>query len=271
MNSAPAAHNIAANYRGRLAPSPTGYLHLGHARTFLVAQQRAREQKGELLLRVEDLDQTRCKPEYVAAMLEDLRWCGLQWDGAPIYQSRRDYSGAWKALLEAGAIYPCFCSRKDVLTAAGAPHEEEPIYPGTCRHRTLTNIDEPCNWRFRVPDGEEIGFRDGRLGLQTAAAGRDFGDFLVWRKDGVPAYELAVVVDDAAMQITEVVRGEDLVRSTFRQLLVYRALGLTPPDFYHTPLVLDTNGSRLAKRSGAFTLRQMREPGLPPPQLAGHG
>ncbi len=267
MNPPPVAFDIATSYRGRLAPSPTGYLHLGHAKTFLSAQERAREHGGELLLRVEDLDQTRCKPEYVTAMLEDLKWCGLEWDGKPIYQSRRDYSGAWKHLLETGTIYPCFCSRRDVLTAAGAPHEEEPIYPGTCRNRIVTNIHEPCNWRLRVPDGEEIHFYDGRRGRQTAVAGRDFGDFLVWRKDGVPAYELAVVVDDAALRITEVVRGEDLVRSTFRQLLVYRALNLTPPHFYHTPIVLDSTGSRLAKRTGAFTLRQMRSAGLPPPRL----
>lgn len=253
-------------YRGRLAPSPTGFLHLGHAQTFLAAQKRAHENSGELLLRVEDLDRTRCKTEYIDAMLEDLRWAGLDWDGTPVFQSQRDYSAALDQLRADGTIYPCTCSRKDVLASANAPHEEEPIYPGTCREKIFSGV--PCNWRFRVPDGEELRFHDNRLGEQSAVAGRDFGDFLVWRKDGVPAYELAVVVDDAAMQITEVVRGEDLVRSTFRQLLIYRALGFTPPEFYHTPLIFDETGRRLAKRDGALTLRAMRAAGLPPPQLA---
>lgn len=253
------------SYRGRLAPSPTGYLHPGHAQTFLIAQHRARARNGRMLLRVEDLDAARCRPEYVAAMLEDLRWVGLEWDGTPVVQSERDYSLAWNALRESGAIYPCTCSRKDVLAAARAPHEEEPVYPGTCRDRVFSGV--PCNWRLRVPDGEEMVFHDNRLGLQRAISGRDFGDFLVWRKDGVPAYELAVVVDDAAMEITEVVRGEDLIRSTFRQLLVHRALGLRPPEYYHTPLILDEAGRRLAKRDGAFTLREMRAANLPPPEL----
>ena len=258
---------MTSNYRGRLAPSPTGYLHRGHAATFLRAAERAREAGGKLLLRVDDLDRTRCKPEFVEAMLEDLRWCGLPWDEEPFYQSRRDYSTARKQLLEGGFIYPCSCSRKDVLTAIGAPHEsdEEPVYPGTCR--TKAAATEASNWRFRVPDGEEISLYDERLGWQRAVAGSDFGDFLVWRKDSLPAYELAVVVDDAAMGITEVVRGEDLVKSTFRQLLIYRALGLRPPAFFHTPLVLDEAGERLAKRSGSQTLREMRAAGLPPPVL----
>lgn len=256
------------SYRGRLAPSPTGYLHLGHAQTFLLAQKRAQETGGKLLMRVEDLDRMRCKPEYVAAMLEDLQWCGLQWDEEPVYQSQRGYFRAWKRLLDAGLIYPCSCSRKDVLAAAGAPHEsdDEQLYPGTCRNRSL--VHETSNWRFRVPDEEKVRFHDERLGWQNAVAGHDFGDFLVWRKDGLPAYELAVVVDDAEMAITEVVRGEDLVKSTFRQLLVYRALGWTPPTFYHTPLVVDESGNRLAKRNGAFTLRERRAAGLPPPGLA---
>ncbi len=255
------------SYRGRLAPSPTGYLHAGHALTFLRAAQRARSANGTLLLRIDDLDRARCKPEYVAAALEDLHWCGLEWEGDPVYQSAQDYSEAWSRLQEAGAIYPCVCSRKEVLTAIGAPHggEEEAIYPGTCRGRTGGTA--ASNWRFRVPDGEKLTFFDQRIGWQRAVAGRDFGDFLVWRKDGLPAYELAVVVDDAAMEISEVVRGEDLVRSTFRQLLVYRALGLTTPAFFHAPLVRDESGARMAKRSGGFTLREMRAAGLPPPRL----
>ena len=258
--------SLPRRYRGRLAPSPTGFLHLGHAHTFLASQKRARDNNGELLLRFEDLDRTRCKPEYVAAMLEDLRWAGLDWDGTPVFQSQRDYSATLEKLRVAGAIYPCTCSRKDVLASANAPHEEEPIYPGTCRDKIFNGVTS--NWRFRVPDGEELHFHDRRLGSQCAVAGRDFGDFIIWRKDGVPAYELAVVADDAAMEISEVVRGEDLVRSTFRQLLIYRALGLQPPDFYHTPLIFDETGKRLAKRNGALTLRSMRAADLPPPRLA---
>ena len=254
-------------YIGRLAPSPTGYLHAGHAQTFLRAQKRAKEHSGKLLLRVEDLDRSRCKPDYVSAMLEDMEWCGLSWDGGPVYQSNADYYSAFNQLLTYGNIYPCTCSRKDVLTAAAAPHEEEAIYPGTCRGKTF--CAETCaNWRFRVQDGESVRYFDQRLGRQSAVAGKDFGDFIVWKKDGSPAYELAVVVDDARMNISEVVRGEDLVRSTFRQILIYRALKLVPPLFYHTPLVLDETGQRLAKRTEAFTLREMRAAGLPPPILA---
>lgn len=252
-------------YAGRLAPSPTGYLHLGHAQTFLMAQKRARDRQGKLFLRVEDLDAIRCKPEFVSAMLDDLKWAGLKWAGDAVYQSQRDYSAVFETLQKSGAIYPCCCSRKDVLTSALAPHADDPIYPGTCRNRVSDGSQE--NWRLRVPDGEEICFNDQRLGLQRAIAGRDFGDFIVWRKEGLPAYELAVVVDDAAMGITEVVRGEDLVKSTFRQLLVHWALGIAPPEYYHTPLIFDENGRRLAKRDGSFTLREMRERGLPPPQL----
>lgn len=254
-------------YRGRIAPSPTGYLHLGHAQTFLIAQQRAINKKGQLYLRIEDLDRARCKPEYVAAMLEDLKWCGLQWSGNPFYQSQLDYKTSLKTLQEAGAVYPCDCSRMDVFRALTAPNsiETEPIYPGTCRSRT--SITSVSNWRFRVPENEEIRYYDKRLGWQSAVAGRDFGDFLIWRKDGLPAYELAVVVDDARMGITEIVRGEDLVKSTFRQLLVYRALKLNPPDFFHCPLVSDQEGRKLAKRDGAFSLRELRTMGSPPPQL----
>ncbi|HSH38392.1 MAG TPA: glutamate--tRNA ligase family protein, partial [Chthoniobacterales bacterium] len=232
-------------YRGRIAPSPTGYLHVGHAITFYRAQERARGAGGELVLRIEDLDPDRCRPEFGNAIVEDLHWFGLQWDAgpdvggpdAPYVQSgrREKYRGAWEQLRAQGFIYPCFCSRRDVLAAAGAPHGEadEPLYPGTCRPApgAISHADEPigANWRFRVPDGETLRFTDGRLGEQTAVAGRDFGDFLVWRRDDVPAYQLAVVVDDAAMRISEVVRGADLLVSTFRQLLIYAALRVEPP------------------------------------------
>ncbi len=273
--------------RGRIAPTPTGYMHLGHARTFLMAQQRAREKGGALVLRVEDLDSARCKPEFTESLIEDLRWAGLEWDegpdvgGAygPYDQSQRAgvFIDAWGTLRKAGALFPCECSRKDVQAAVQAPHDEgsELIYPGSCRDRSsaFESEDEArtVNWRFRVPDGETIEFQDGRKGLQLFVAGVDFGDFLVWRKDGIPSYELAVVADDIAMGITEVVRGEDLLLSTARQLLLYRALRETPPTYFHCPLVRDEQGVRLAKRHQSLGLREMRRQGVSPDELLGSG
>jgi glutamyl-tRNA synthetase len=264
-------------YRGRLAPSPTGLLHLGHARTFWTAAQRAAEHGGQLIFRNEDLDAQRCRPDFVQAMYEDLRWLGIDWvEGpdcggphAPYTQSerRQHYLAAWKKLRERGMIYPCICSRKDVAQAAGAPNEsdDEPVYPGKCRPQgspsSGTINPAGVNWRFRVPDGEQIHFTDLHLGPQRMIAGKDFGDFIVWRRDDVPAYQLAVVVDDAAMQITEVVRGADLLKSTARQLLLFRALGLPAPDYYHCNLVPDESGMRLAKRHDALSIRQLREQG----------
>ena len=280
-------HDSSPTYRGRLAPSPTGLLHLGHARTFWIAAQRAVERSGELIFRNEDLDTQRCRPEFVEAMFEDLHWLGIEWcegpdDGGPFgpyAQSERRglYLSAWKALRDAGMIYPCTCSRKDVAAAAGAPNEgdDEPVYPGTCRPESAVPTAEAdvatwpaqasapagVNWRFRVPDGEEICFTDLHLGPQRMVAGRDFGDFIVWRRDDVPAYQLAVVVDDAAMRITEVVRGADLLKSTARQLLLFRALGLNAPDYYHCDLVRDDAGVRLAKRHDSLSIRNLRELG----------
>jgi glutamyl-tRNA synthetase len=260
------------SYRGRIAPSPTGYLHLGHAMTFWTAQERARG--GRLILRVEDLDAGRCRPEFREAMVEDLRWFGIEWQEGPYYQSERNFLPVWRRLRDAGLIYPCNCSRRDVLSALSAPHPEEgdePVYPGTCRHRIgeARGIASPegVNWRFRVPDGEEIRFRDGRAGEMRAVAGQDFGDFLVWRKDNIPSYQLAVVADDATMGITEVVRGEDLIQSTFRQILLYRALGLPEPGWYHCPLVRDAEGRRLAKRHESLSLNELRKAGADPERL----
>ncbi len=283
-------------YRGRLAPSPTGFLHLGHAKTFWVAQQRARAAGGELILRNEDLDAARCQPEFVAAMIEDLRWFGFKWSEgpdsggpfAPYNQSERFsfYRTALEKLRAGNFIYPCSCSRKDIQQSASAPHagDDELIYPGTCRERGYKLSVESCklgvrenelaasnqqpatkiSWRFRVPDGETISFGDKNFGEQRFVAGKDFGDFVVWRPDDVPAYQLACMVDDAAMQITEVVRGADLLVSTARQILLYRALGLMPPDFYHCALILDESGQRLAKRHDALSLRQLRAAGKTP-------
>ena len=273
-------------YRGRLAPSPTGLLHLGHARTFWTAYERAREHGGVLILRDEDLDTQRARADYAAAMLEDLRWLGIEWQEgpdidrlpgggpfAPYRQSERYdfYRAAWERLRAGGWIYPCRCSRRELAAALSAPHEDEddePLYRGTCRPAAGAVADqrEPkgANWRFRVPDAEAIAFDDSGMGARCYTAGRDFGDFVVWRRDDVPAYQLACVVDDAAMRITEVVRGADLLKSTARQLLLYRALGLRPPSWHHCPLVRDARGQRLAKRSDALSLRALRERGMGP-------
>lgn len=270
-----------SSYRGRLAPSPTGYLHLGHARTFWTAQQRAREHDGALVLRNEDLDRPRCKPEFVRAMIEDLKWFGFEWQEGPdlsgpfvpYNQSERFalYRAALAKLIAGGFVYPCTCSRKDIAAAARAPHAEdddEPRYPGTCRaNRKSEFVNRKFSWRFRVPEGESISFTDGRFGPQQFVAGEDFGDFVVWRQDDVPAYQLACVVDDAAMQITEVVRGADLLKSTARQLLLYRVLELSPPEFLHCPLMTDEAGQRLAKRHEALSLRKLREGGASPERL----
>jgi glutamyl-tRNA synthetase len=268
-------------YRTRLAPSPTGLLHLGHARTFWTAQQRARTHDGTLVLRIEDLDSARVRPEFTDALLADLRWFGFAWQEGPdcggpfgpYAQSERRsfFLAALEKLRATGLLYPCTCSRKDIQSAARAPHaadDAEPLHPGICRSNQKSKIaNKKFSWRFRVPDGEAISFIDAHLGPQQFIAGRHFGDFVVWRHDDVPAYQLAVVVDDAAMQITEVVRGADLLVSTARQLLLYRALGLTPPAFYHCPLMTDESGQRLAKRHDALSLRALREQGLTPETL----
>jgi len=272
------------SYRGRLAPSPTGYLHLGHARTFLLAGQRAREQGGSLILRNEDLDPERCRAEYVSAAYEDLQWIGLQWVEGPdcggtygpySHSERRSlYLGQWKRLRDLGFIYPCTCSRKELALSAMAPNDadNEPIYPVNCRFKTeATSFPVPAgvNWRFRVPDGREITFFDQNLGRQSYVAGKDFGDFVIWRRDDVPAYQLAVVADDYAMKISEVVRGEDLLKSTARQLLLYRALDVAEPQFYHCDLVRDEAGTRLAKRHDALSIRRLREAGWTREQVQG--
>ena len=273
---------MATGYRGRLAPSPTGLLHLGHARTFWIAAKRAQERGGVLVLRNEDLDPQRCQPEFVAAMYEDLGWLGIRWSEgpdcggpyAPYSQSERRsfYLEAWQRLRDSGAIYPCSCSRKELHAAATAPNDtdDEPLYPGHCRSRTDAvqfRAPQGVNWRFRVPDGETIEFADQHLGRQAFVAGKDFGDFVVWRRDDVPAYQLAVATDDARMQITEVVRGADLLKSTARQILLFRALGYSVPNYYHCELVRDATGLRMAKRHDAASIRRLREQGLTTSQL----
>jgi len=273
----------APSYRGRLAPSPTGLLHIGHACTFWTAYQRALARKGTLVFRNEDLDPQRSKPEFTHTMIEDLKWLGVRWQEGPDIggpfapyeqsQRRKYYLAAWRRLRDSGHIYPCSCSRKDLAMSAAAPNEgdDEPLYPGTCRVKVgdARGYDLPAgvNWRFRVPDGEAIPFNDLRQGPQRFVAGNDFGDFVVWRRDDVPAYQLAVVVDDATMRITEVVRGADLLKSTARQLLLLRALALPLPSYYHCDLIRDPEGVRLAKRHDALSLRALRERGCSPQQV----
>ena len=264
--------------RGRLAPTPTGYLHVGHARTFALAAERARRDGGTLVYRTEDLDASRCRPEFADAAMTDLRWLGLDWQEGPdvggpcgpYVQSQRQpwFAEVWRQLQATGAIYPCDMSRQDVARALTAPHAEddaEPIFPPALRPPLGQGREarEPGaqNWRFRVPDGETVAFTDALQGPQTFVAGRDFGDFLVWRRDGFPAYELAVVADDQAMDITEVVRGADLLLSTARQLLLYRALGWTAPSWAHAPLIVDAEGRRLAKRTAGLSIRELRAAG----------
>jgi glutamyl-tRNA synthetase len=273
----------ASPYRGRLAPSPTGLLHLGHACTFWTAYQRSLAHGGTLVFRNEDLDPQRSKTKFAEAMIEDLRWLGIRWQEGPdvggpfvpYEQSgrRESYLAAWRKLRDGGFIYPCSCSRKDLANAAAAPNEgdDDPRYPGRCREKIgeapRYEVPAGVNWRFRVPDGEEITFDDLHLGPQRFVAGKDFGDFVVWRRDDVPAYQLAVVADDAAMHITEIVRGADLLKSTARQLLLVRALGLPVPAYYHCDLVRDEAGLRLAKRHDALSLNKLREQGCSPQQV----
>jgi glutamyl-tRNA synthetase len=248
-------------------------LHLGHARTFWIAAERASAANGTLWLRDEDLDPQRSREDFALAMRDDLRWLGVLWD-AEMRQSERlgEYRKAMAKLAHAGFVYPCHCSRKDLRQAINAPHEDddEPLYRGRCRPEAVVapaDLQPGASYRFRVPDGDIISFIDGNAGPQSFVAGchrADFGDFVVWRKDGLPSYQLACVVDDAAMGVTEVVRGRDLLRSTGRQILLQRALGLPTPLYFHTELMRDAEGVRLAKRHDALSLRALRESGCTP-------
>lgn len=270
--------NSPSTYIGRLAPSPTGPLHLGHAATFLLAHTRARAANGRLLLRIDDLDAQRAKNTFVEAAESDLHWLGLDWD-AKVRQSARLhlYREALEHLLANGLAYPCSCSRKELQQATQAPHEDtddEPVYPGLCRPRLPSQAAHALldtNYRFRVPDGQTVSFVDGHCGPMQFTAGctpgAHFGDFLVWRKDGLPSYQLACVVDDSSLGITEVVRGRDLLKSTARQILLQRALGLLTPAYFHTDLLRDGQGERLAKRHDALSLHTLREQGLTPAEI----
>ena len=246
---------------GRLAPSPTGSLHLGNARTFLWAWLSSRAKGGKVLLRIEDLDTPRVKPGAVEAIEEDLRWLGLDWDGPVEIQSRRRpyYQEVFERLKP--FMYPCGCTRADLAAAASAPHEGETElrYPGTCRKKSPGNV---VAWRLRVDPGV-VAFEDRLSGHHEIDVEGTVGDFVVAKSPEQPAYQLAVVADDIAQGVTEVVRGDDLIPSTARQLLVYRALGAAPPEYGHVPLVVGPDGKRLAKRHGESRIAQLRRSGIP--------
>ncbi|HTN74960.1 MAG TPA: tRNA glutamyl-Q(34) synthetase GluQRS [Pirellulaceae bacterium] len=260
---------------GRLAPSPTGAQHLGNARTFILAWLSLRTRGGQVVLRLEDIDSPRIKAGADQQAIDDLRWLGLDWDAGPFVQTERLdlYHASLAQLQAAERIYPCTCTRTDVAAAASAPHvgQEGPRYPGTCAHRTAGDAQRltvPYCWRFRTSDRVRA-YHDLVAGPQQINVARDLGDFVVAKVDGTPAYQLAVVVDDHAMHVTEVLRGDDLLNSAFRQLELYEFFGWTPPQFAHVPLVVGTDGRRLAKRHGDTRLATFRAAGITPAQLLG--
>ncbi len=259
-------------YRGRFAPSPTGPMHLGTARTALLGWLRARALGGAFVLRMEDLDAPRVRAGAAQAMLDDLRWLGLDWDEGPdvggpfgpYTQSEKLARYAEVLAALAPFTYPCTCSRKEIAELASAPHEGEPAYPGTCREGP-SHPGREAAVRFRMPEPPPS-FDDVVLGR---IEGVGHGDFVLARRDGLLAYQLACVVDDHDMRITEVLRGEDLVASTPRQIALYRALGWDVPAFAHVPLVLGPDGARLAKRHGAIALAELRAAGRTPASIVG--
>ena len=252
---------------GRYAPSPSGRMHLGNLMCCLLAWLSAKSKGGQVLLRIEDLDTQRCPRSYADAIVDDLAWLGLAADGPtpPVYQSDRSeiYQRYFDELSRRGLVYPCFCSRAE-LHAASAPHTSDGqfIYPGTCRNLTEDERRSKMqshkhSWRIKVPD-ETITFNDRHYGKQSLNLAREWGDFIVRRSDGIYAYQLAVVIDDALMGVTEVIRGRDLLSSSAPQLYLYRLLGFKPPQFGHLPLLTAPDGRRLAKRDMDLDMGALR-------------
>ena len=275
-------------YIGRLAPSPTGALHLGNVRTFMVAWLRARQAGGKVILRMEDLDHPKHKLGAEVQAIEDLRWLGFDWDEAFTQSERKGlYAEALARLRAQGLVYPCVCSRSDIEAVQSAPHEGEQLrYPGTCRGRFATWAEAsawktshcgkggpatspmPC-WRFRTREGSHVAFEDGFAGHYEMDVWETLGDFPLARDEEGAGYAIAVTVDDAAMGVTEVVRGDDLLPATPPQILLYQALGLPVPVFFHVPLVVGPDGRRLAKRHGDTRIASFREAGVSPERLIG--
>jgi glutamyl-tRNA synthetase len=270
--------DVTTTHRGRFAPSPTGRLHLGNAWAAVLGWLWARSEGGEFLLRVEDLDTARSRPELTDALLADLAWLGLGFDGVPIFQSRRLelYRAAFERLRAAGRVYPCFCTRSEIARAVSAPHgpaDDGPRYPGTCLGLSSEECAEkartrPPAWRFRPHQGRTK-VHDLLHGTFVQDVAREVGDFVVLRNDGVPSYQLAVVVDDADTGVTHVLRGDDLLGSTPRQVQLSEALGLPVPIYAHVPLLLGPDGKRLAKRAGTPSVAELRERGIAPERLVG--
>ena len=264
-------------YVGRLAPSPTGALHLGNVRTFMVAWLRARQVGGKVILRMEDLDHPKHKPGAEVQAIDDLRWLGFDWDEEFTQSARKDlYAAALAKLRAQGLAYPCVCSRSDIEAVQSAPHEGEQLrYPGTCRDRfgsweeaAAASGKVPC-WRFRTPAGTRVSFEDGFAGHYEMDVWEALGDFPLARDEKGAGYAIAVTVDDAAMGVTEVVRGDDLLPATPPQIMLYQALGLQVPAFFHVPLVVGPDGRRLAKRHGDTRIASFREAGVSPERLVG--
>ena len=260
----------------RFAPSPTGRLHVGHAFSAIRAHDFAREHGGRFLLRIEDIDGTRSRPEHVATILADLEWLGLAWDGEVVFQSKRlaHYQAALDRLKAMGLLYPCFCTRADIAASASAPHGPEgAIYPGTCRRLIAPDLSRPHCWRLHMAKalavaGEPLSFEDSRRGA-VAADPAGHGDVVLARKDAPASYHLAVTLDDAAQGVTDIVRGEDLFAATHVHRLLQALLDLPVPRYHHHALLTGPDGERLAKRHGAPTLAALREAGEDGRALAG--